>query len=81
MKTRAAVVRSMPGKYEVVELDLEAPRQNEVMVKLVASGLCHSDDHVATGDMPHDIYPVCGGHEGCGDRRRSRAQHTAVGRG
>jgi Zn-dependent alcohol dehydrogenase len=32
----------------------------------VASGLCHSDDHIATGDMPVPTYPFCGGHEGAG---------------
>ena len=66
MKTRAAVVRSAPGKYEVVELDLDEPREGEVLVKLAASGLCHSDDHIATGDMPVPVYPFCGGHEGAG---------------
>jgi Zn-dependent alcohol dehydrogenase len=30
------------------------------------SGLCHSDDHVATGDMPVGIYPFAGGHDGAG---------------
>ncbi|HEY1968923.1 MAG TPA: NDMA-dependent alcohol dehydrogenase [Pseudonocardia sp.] len=66
MKTRASIVRSVPGKYETVELDLEEPQHSEVLVKMVASGLCHSDDHVATGDMPVGVLPMCGGHEGAG---------------
>lgn len=66
MKTRGAVVRSAPGEYEVVDLDLEEPRSGEVTVKLAASGLCHSDDHIATGDIPVGMYPFCGGHEGSG---------------
>ena len=33
---------------------------------MVASGLCHSDDHIATGDIPVGIYPFAGGHEGAG---------------
>jgi NDMA-dependent alcohol dehydrogenase len=66
MKTRGAVVHKAPGTYEVVELDLDAPQQGEIMVKMVASGLCHSDDHVATGDIPAGVYPFCGGHEGAG---------------
>jgi NDMA-dependent alcohol dehydrogenase len=66
MKTRTAVVRQLPGKYEVVELDLEEPRAGEVTVKLAASGLCHSDDHIATGDLPVAVYPCAGGHEGAG---------------
>jgi NDMA-dependent alcohol dehydrogenase len=66
MKTRGAVVRQAPGKYEVVDLDLDAPRQGELMVRMAASGMCHSDDHIATGDIPVGIYPFCGGHEGAG---------------
>lgn len=66
MKTRGAVVRQAPGKYEVVDLDVDAPRQGELMIKMAASGMCHSDDHIATGDMPVGVYPFCGGHEGAG---------------
>jgi NDMA-dependent alcohol dehydrogenase len=66
MQTRGAVIRSAPGHYEVVDLELDDPWQGELQVKLTASGLCHSDDHVATGDIPVGVYPFCGGHEGAG---------------
>lgn len=66
MKTRASILRKAPGAYETVELDLDDPRPNEVLVKMVASGLCHSDDHIATGDFPVPVFPFCGGHEGAG---------------
>jgi NDMA-dependent alcohol dehydrogenase len=66
MKTRGAILRGSPGKYEVADLELDAPRQGEVTVKVAAAGLCHSDDHAATGDMPFAMYPFCGGHEGAG---------------
>ncbi|SDE56532.1 NDMA-dependent alcohol dehydrogenase [Rhodococcus tukisamuensis] len=66
MKTRGAIIRSTPGTYEVVEMDLDAPRRGEITVKMVASGLCHSDDHVALGDHAVGVYPICGGHEGAG---------------
>ncbi|GAA5144415.1 NDMA-dependent alcohol dehydrogenase [Pseudonocardia eucalypti] len=66
MKTRSGILRQAPGKYEVVEVDLEEPQHGEVMVKLAASGMCHSDDHIATGDMPVGTYPIAGGHEGSG---------------
>jgi NDMA-dependent alcohol dehydrogenase len=66
LKTRGAVLRQAPGEYELVDLELDDPRQGEVRVKMVASGLCHSDDHVATGDIPVGIYPFAGGHEGAG---------------
>jgi len=66
MKTQAAVLFSQPGKWEITELDLDEPKANEVLVKMVAAGLCHSDDHLATGDMPAMRMPLCGGHEGAG---------------
>ena len=64
--TRAALVRGAPGEYETATLQLDEPRSGEVLVRLVSAGLCHSDDHVATGDIPYAIYPVVGGHEGAG---------------
>ncbi|MFD1532534.1 NDMA-dependent alcohol dehydrogenase [Pseudonocardia aurantiaca] len=66
MQSRGAIIRQAPGKFEVVDLEVDDPRDNEVQVKLVASGLCHSDDHVATGDIPVGVYPFAGGHEGAG---------------
>jgi NDMA-dependent alcohol dehydrogenase len=64
--TRVSLVREVPGRYETAEVELDDPRQGEVTVKLAASGLCHSDDHVATGDIPVNVYPFVGGHEGAG---------------
>ncbi|WP_369131046.1 NDMA-dependent alcohol dehydrogenase [Modestobacter roseus] len=64
--TRTSVIRQAPGSYETVEVELDDPRQGEVTVKLAASGLCHSDDHAATGDVPVGVYPYAGGHEGAG---------------
>ena len=66
MKTKAAVIFEQPGKWEVTEVDLDPPKDFEVMVEFAACGLCHSDDHVATGDMPLSHLPYCGGHEGAG---------------
>lgn len=66
MKTRTAIVRQIPSEYEVVELDLDAPQTGELTVKMVSAGLCHSDDHLATGDMPMATLPFAGGHEGAG---------------
>jgi len=60
------VLTQAPGKWEVVEADLEEPRQGELQLKMVASGLCHSDDHLATGDLPVGSFPYAGGHEGAG---------------
>jgi S-(hydroxymethyl)glutathione dehydrogenase/alcohol dehydrogenase len=66
MKSRGAILREAPGKWEIVDLEVDDPRQGEIRVKMVASGLCHSDDHMSTGDLPVAVYPVCGGHEGAG---------------
>jgi S-(hydroxymethyl)glutathione dehydrogenase/alcohol dehydrogenase len=66
MQARGAVIREAPGKFEVVDLIVDDPRPGEVQVKMVASGLCHSDDHLATGDIPLGIFPFAGGHEGAG---------------
>ncbi|GAB3020338.1 NDMA-dependent alcohol dehydrogenase [Mycobacterium bourgelatii] len=65
MKTKAAVLWGLHQKWEVEEVELDGPKQAEVMVKLTATGLCHSDDHLVTGDMPMRM-PVVGGHEGAG---------------
>jgi NDMA-dependent alcohol dehydrogenase len=66
VETRGAIIREAPGKYEVVDLISDDPRPGEIQVKLAASGMCHSDDHVATGDMPVGHFPLLGGHEGAG---------------
>jgi alcohol dehydrogenase (nicotinoprotein) len=65
VKTRAAVMWEAGKSWDIVELELDPPKAGEVLIKFVASGLCHSDDHVRTGDMP-SRYPIVGGHEGAG---------------
>ena len=65
MKTRAAVLRDVGKDWEIAELELDPPRGGEVLIRYVASGLCHSDDHLRTGDIPVR-YPIVGGHEGAG---------------
>jgi NDMA-dependent alcohol dehydrogenase len=66
VETRGAIIREAPGKFEVVDLVSDDPRPGEIQVKLAASGMCHSDDHLATGDIPVMHYPMAGGHEGAG---------------
>jgi S-(hydroxymethyl)glutathione dehydrogenase/alcohol dehydrogenase len=66
MKTRGAVLHESPGKWEIADIDVEEPRQGELLLRMVASGLCHSDDHMSTGDLPPGILPIAGGHEGAG---------------
>jgi NDMA-dependent alcohol dehydrogenase len=66
MKIRAALLWEQPGKWEVTEVDLDPPGHGEVLVEMVATGLCHSDDHFTAGDLPAPALPFCGGHEGAG---------------
>jgi len=61
---RAAVFDG-PGAVSVEELELEAPRAREVLVRMGASGVCHSDLHVVDGEWPRPS-PVVMGHEGAG---------------
>ena len=65
MKTRAAVLRAVGEWWSVEDVELGEPKDHEVTVQLRASGLCHSDDHLRTGDTRIDL-PVIGGHEGAG---------------
>src|SRR6204780_629232 len=65
MKTKAAVVYE-PGKpIEIEELDLDGPQEGEVLIRYTHAGLCHSDIHIAHGDLEARL-PMVLGHEGAG---------------
>lgn len=65
MKTEAAVLWELHGEWKVQEVDLGEPVEGEVRVRLAASGICHTDDHIVTGDLAQPL-PAIGGHEGAG---------------
>ncbi|GAB2653564.1 NDMA-dependent alcohol dehydrogenase [Gordonia jinhuaensis] len=65
MKTKAAVLMGAGKPFEIMELDLDGPKEGEVLIKYTAAGLCHSDLHLTDGDLP-PRYPMVGGHEGSG---------------
>jgi S-(hydroxymethyl)glutathione dehydrogenase/alcohol dehydrogenase len=65
MKTRAAVLRATGQDFEITELDLDPPKAGEVLIRYVAAGLCHSDEHLRHGDIV-PRFPIVGGHEGAG---------------
>ncbi|MCF8608703.1 NDMA-dependent alcohol dehydrogenase [Gordonia sp. HY285] len=65
MKTKAAVLHGVGEEWKIEEVELGDPVAGEVQVRLVASGLCHSDHHLRTGQSPVP-FPVVGGHEGSG---------------
>src|SRR5699024_10237480 len=52
--------------WEIIDVDIDDPKPGEVQVKLAATGLCHSDEHLLTGDLQFETYPLMGGHEGAG---------------
>ena len=68
MKTKAAILWERNTPWSVEEIELDPPKQGEVLVKLVASGMCHSDEHLVTGDLAGATAepPCIGGHEGAG---------------
>ncbi|HEY8843122.1 MAG TPA: zinc-binding dehydrogenase [Gaiellaceae bacterium] len=66
MKIRAAVLESFSDPLEVQELDLAEPRAGEVLVRLVACGVCHTDLFTASGADPSGYAPTVLGHEGTG---------------
>lgn len=65
MQTRAAVLHHVGEPIQIETLDLAAPQPGEVLVKVAAAGVCHSDWHVASGATSHPL-PVVLGHEGAG---------------
>src|SRR6185369_6851968 len=65
MRTRAAVLRGTGQNFEITELELDPPKAGEVLIRYVAAGLCHSDEHLRHGDIV-PRFPIVGGHEGAG---------------
>jgi len=66
MKTRAAVAFESKRPLEIVEVDLEGPKAGEVLVRIHASGVCHTDAFTLSGADPEGLFPVILGHEGGG---------------
>ena len=77
MKSNAAVLHGVGQDWSVEEIAVDPPRPGEVLVQWKVAGLCHSDEHLVTGDMvmPAEVLsqmgmppmlPIVGGHEGAG---------------
>jgi NDMA-dependent alcohol dehydrogenase len=77
VKTKAAVLYGPHTPYSVETIELDPPKENEVLVQIRAVGLCHSDEHLVTGDlafdeatqeaMGHRQFPIISGHEVAGE--------------
>jgi NDMA-dependent alcohol dehydrogenase len=89
MKTRAAIVWGVGQNWSVEEIEVDGPKAGEVLVNWKVAGLCHSDEHILTGDMVppqeawsamgvDDFFPLLGGHEGAGVVVEVGAGVTAV---
>ncbi|PQM50445.1 NDMA-dependent alcohol dehydrogenase [Mycolicibacter virginiensis] len=71
MKSRAAILRAYGGRWSVEEFELDPPRAGEVLIRMAAAGLCHSDEHIRQGHLAPPgqsapTAPTIGGHEGSG---------------
>ena len=65
MKTTVAVVNRQGGEFSLEEVELDGPRDDEILVRIVATGLCHTDIHLKD-TLPDAMYPRVFGHEGSG---------------
>src|SRR5438128_10324162 len=66
MKTRAAVAVGAGKPLEIMDVDLDGPRGDEVLVEVKATGICHTDDFTLSGADPEGLFPAILGHEGAG---------------
>ena len=64
MKSRAAVAWEAGKPLVIEEIDVQAPQAGEVLVRNVATGVCHTDAYTLSGDDPEGIFPAILGHEG-----------------
>ncbi len=66
MKTKAAVAIAAGRPLEISEVDLDGPRNGEVLVEIKATGICHTDEFTLSGADPEGLFPAILGHEGAG---------------
>ena len=78
MKTRAAVAFAPNTPLEIVEVDLDGPRAGEVLVEIMATGVCHTDAYTLEGKDSEGLFPSILGHEGAGIVREVGAGVTSV---
>ena len=66
MKTKAAVAFQAGKPLEIVDVDLDGPKAGEVLLEIMATGVCHTDAFTLSGDDPEGAFPAILGHEGAG---------------
>ncbi|MBL9049440.1 MAG: S-(hydroxymethyl)glutathione dehydrogenase/class III alcohol dehydrogenase [Tabrizicola sp.] len=66
MRTRAAVAVAAGKPLEIMEVNLDDPKEGEVLIEIKATGICHTDEFTLSGADPEGIFPSILGHEGAG---------------
>jgi len=66
MKVRAAVAREAGKPLSLETVELDGPREGEVLVEMKATGICHTDEYTLSGSDPEGLFPSILGHEGAG---------------
>ena len=66
LKSRAAVAFKPGEPLQIVEIDVQAPKAKEVLIKILFTSVCHTDAFTLSGDDPEGIFPAVLGHEGAG---------------
>src|SRR5690348_4192821 len=66
MKVKAAIAHKADAPLEIVQVDLDGPKQGEVLVEIKATGVCHTDAFTLSGKDPEGLFPTILGHEGAG---------------
>jgi len=66
MRTRAAVAVAAGKPLQVMEVNLDDPKEGEVLIEIKATGICHTDEFTLSGADPEGIFPSILGHEGAG---------------
>ena len=66
MRTKAAIATAAGKPLEVIDVNLDGPKEGEVLVEIMATGICHTDEFTLSGADPEGLFPAILGHEGAG---------------
>ena len=66
MRTRAAVAVAAGQPLQIMEVNLDDPKEGEVLIEIKATGICHTDEFTLSGADPEGLFPAILGHEGAG---------------
>ena len=78
MDVRAAVAVAAGKPLEVTTVQLEGPREGEVLVEIKATGICHTAEFTLSGADPEGLFPAILGHEGAGVAIDIRARSRSI---